>query len=640
MVLAICCITSCTKSAENMKMDEAETLIETHPDSSFSLLKTIDKNSLRSKADKARYALLMSMALDKNYIDTTTFDVLQPAIDYYLKKGTPDQKLRTYYYQGIIFQNQGDLDKAMNSLIRTLDVAPESTDSMTWARALVAEAGIYFDLYDFNNYILNHLKAAELYKKKNKHDLEFKCLMEATNGCNLMRQTLRSDSILKIVSKEFKSLNDTEYNCLQNIKLRYAIQSENKELIRSIIATDSDKLITDTNGMLNLAGGYRILGNLKKATEMLSYVDSCGMAYDTLKYQSVAIYILRANGDFEKALSTYWAFSNKVENNNVLKFNQKVQSIDEKHRIELEAQKEAQRKSRIIWICVSGIVFLVLGIVILLLLVRSHKHQKYIALQQAKNSELENKQLRVEKELAAQQAKTSDLENEKLKSERELAIQQARNSELENEQLKSEKQLALQQARITDLENEKLKSEKERLSLDNRNLQLERDKKALEAENLSHRVEELEEESETLKHLMEDKKDLPEEVRDTLKTRMEMLNALLAGYITDNEQLEKPYDIWVKELTDNTEAFMNSNRLAFQASHPNFIKYFEDHDLTISEINYVCLYAIGLKGKEVGNYMKKRSHVNTSSAIRKKLGIDKYETNIGIYVRKRLKGES
>ena len=34
--------------------------------------------------------------------------------------------------------------------------------------------------------------------------------------------------------------------------------------------------------------------------------------------------------------------------------------------------------------------------------------------------------------------------------------------------------------------------------------------------------------------------------------------------------------------------------------------------------------------------MKMRSHVNISSTIRKKLGIDKHETNIGIYVRRLL----
>jgi hypothetical protein len=171
----------------------------------------------------------------------------------------------------------------------------------------------------------------------------------------------------------------------------------------------------------------------------------------------------------------------------------------------------------------------------------------------------------------------------------------------------------------------------------NQNLQLERDKKALEAENLAHRVEILEQESDSLKAIAEHKEELPQEVQQAIQVRIEMLNSLLAGYITDNAQYAKPYDAWVKEVTEDTEVFMTSNRLAFRASHPRFIQYFEDHGLTPEEINYVCLYAIGLHGKEVGSYMKKRSHVNTSSAIRKKLGIDKHETNIGIYVRKLLK---
>lgn len=204
-----------------------------------------------------------------------------------------------------------------------------------------------------------------------------------------------------------------------------------------------------------------------------------------------------------------------------------------------------------------------------------------------------------------------------------MALQKAMIAELENERLKSEKERALQQAKINDLENKRLKSERE--------------KEALEAENLAYRVRALEEESARLKKLMDSQVELPSEVQEAIKVRIEMLNALIARYITDNEQYEKPYEPWIKELTDDTEKFMNSNRMAFQVSHPRFIKYFEDHGLTVSEINYACLYAIGLRGKEVGNYIKKRSHVNISSGIRKKLGIDKHETNIGIYVRKLLK---
>ena len=78
-----------------------------HPDSAMSVLLSIDKNKLDNDEEKARHALLMSMALDKNYIDTTTFDVLRQAIDYYLKEGSPDDRLRTLYYQGRIFQNKG-----------------------------------------------------------------------------------------------------------------------------------------------------------------------------------------------------------------------------------------------------------------------------------------------------------------------------------------------------------------------------------------------------------------------------------------------------------------------------------------------------------------------------------------------------
>lgn len=144
----------------------------------------------------------------------------------------------------------------------------------------------------------------------------------------------------------------------------------------------------------------------------------------------------------------------------------------------------------------------------------------------------------------------------------------------------------------------------------------------------------LENEGARLKNLIGSHNELTPEVQQAIKVRIDMLNTVIARYITDNNQYQLSYEAWINELIENTEDFMNNNRQAFQASHPRFIQYFEEHGLTEAEINYVCLYAIGLKGKEVGEYIKKRSHVNISSAIRKKLGIDKHETNLGIYVRR------
>lgn len=376
-------------------------------------------------------------------------------------------------------------------------------------------------------------------------------------------------------------INEDQSRILNGYKLSYIVSLGTKQDFSEFINKQEIDSY-DADGVLNLALGYNRFGDNIRAKQLLDDVYNSGVKFNTLKYQAILISVLRDLGDYQKAFSTYWDYAHKQDSIFSILFERKQQFIEEKHDLEIKAQKEAIEKSKIFWRSIGIIVVLALGVIILLLILHSNKAKK------------------------------------------ELVFQKAKSAELENDRLKTE--------------SEKLALEKSRLALENENLQLERDNKALEAENLAHRVETLENECESLKSLIVNTTDeIPLEVQSAIKVRIEMLNSLLAGYITSNELYEKPYDSWVKELTDNTEEFMNSNRLAFQVSHPKFIEYFEEHGLTVDEINYVCLYAIGLRGKEVGNYMKKRSHVNISSTIRKKLGIDKHETNIGIYVRKLLK---
>ncbi|MBD5236452.1 MAG: hypothetical protein HDS62_02790 [Bacteroidales bacterium] len=601
LLFLACCITSCSNHKQQETLNRAESLMEAHPDSALSILEGIEKSELGSKEEQARYALLMSMALDRNYIESTSFDVIQPAIDYYLKSGNPNEQLRTYYYQGRIFQNKKDLDNALNSFVKGINNSLNCTDSLTLIRTLVAQAYLYYEFYDFDSYTKANLRAATICKKLSHKNYEFQCLLNALNGAILLENKNMADSLINLCNS-FESLSYEHDKSLLEHQLSYDLKFGSKQDLASLLSHKNELLESDLNCTLNLAAAYNKLGDNHKSKDLLDYISNQDIDYDTLKYQSIYVAVLKDIGDYKNALSIYEDFSRRVDYLNSIKFDQKAQSIEEKHQIELQAEQDARKKNKIIWSCITGIIFLVLIVVILFLLFRSNKTQKDLAIEKAKNTELENKQLKSEKDKAIQEAKIKDLENDRLKSEKDKAISEAKIKNLENENLKAE-----------------------------------RDKKALEAENLAHRVEILENESASLKELMDSQEELPSEVQDAIKVRIEMLNALMAGYITNNDQYEKPYESWIKELTNNTEEFMNSNRLAFQVSHPRFIQYFEDHDLTISEINYVCLYAIGLRGKEVGNYIKKRSHVNISSGIRKKLGIDKHETNIGIYVRKLLK---
>lgn len=213
---------SCSDSRQEETLDRAESLMEAYPDSALTILEGIGKQELGSKEEKARHALLMSMALDKNYIDTTSFDVLQPAIDYYLKKGDANEKLRTYYYQGRIFQNRGDRDNALNSFIKGIDVSAESNDSLCMARTLVAQGGLYNELYDFDCYTECYLKAASIYKDLSLSWNEFDCLLNALNGAILLGNQAKGDSIIALCDG-FRDLDNEQKLALAGYKLSHTI---------------------------------------------------------------------------------------------------------------------------------------------------------------------------------------------------------------------------------------------------------------------------------------------------------------------------------------------------------------------------------------------------------------------------------
>ena len=157
-----------------------------------------------------------------------------------------------------------------------------------------------------------------------------------------------------------------------------------------------------------------------------------------------------------------------------------------------------------------------------------------------------------------------------------------------------------------------------------------------EAERYKLLYEQIVYEKDNLSELLSHSNDLDSNVREVVAKRIELLNKFFTVYITNNSEISRKVDKELDELLANKSLFMSSTRLAFAGSHPKFIKYLENHKLSEREIEYCCLYALGLKGKEVGSYIKMRSHFNISSDVRKKLGLVESDTNLGIYIRKLL----
>ncbi len=159
-----------------------------------------------------------------------------------------------------------------------------------------------------------------------------------------------------------------------------------------------------------------------------------------------------------------------------------------------------------------------------------------------------------------------------------------------------------------------------------------------EKENYKLLYMQMEQERDNLTELLNSNEELSSEALTSVGKRLDLLNKFFTAYITNNIDIDRKASREMEELLADKENFMTSTRLAFTGSHPAFIKYLQDHGLTDWEIDYCCLYALGLKGKEVGAYINLKRHYNNSSDIRQKLGIDEHATNLGIYIRKLLNG--
>jgi len=354
---------SCGSNPEiDRQLTKAEDIMEQHPDSAYMLLNGIDKETLSTKKEKARYALLMSMALDRNYIETTSFDVIQPAIDYYLKSGNPNEQLRTYYYQGRIFQNKKDLDNALNSFVKGINNSLNCTDSLTLIRTLVAQAYLYYEFYDFDSYTNANLRAATICKKLSHKNYEFQCLLNALNGAIVLENKNLADSLINLCNS-FESLSYEQDKSLLEHQLSYDLKFGSKQDLASLLSHKNELLESDINCTLNLAAAYNKLGDNHKSKDLLDYISNQDINYDTLKYQSIYVAVLKDIGDYKNALSIYEDFSRRVDALNSIKFDQKAQSIEEKHDLELKAQEKERQKSQIIWCSIS--IVLLLCIIIL-----------------------------------------------------------------------------------------------------------------------------------------------------------------------------------------------------------------------------------------------------------------------------------
>ena len=168
-IILILCIVSCNNRSHHWEtLMQVETFIEERPDSALAVLEQINKAELSSKEEKAKHALLLSIALDKNYIDLTTDSIINIAVQYYKNTKQFENYFSSLYYLARVQYNAGNSVTAIYTLTQAEDFIPYVNNKYKQALLYSFKGAIYDEIYDSEKAIPCHSKAIDLYTQTNK----------------------------------------------------------------------------------------------------------------------------------------------------------------------------------------------------------------------------------------------------------------------------------------------------------------------------------------------------------------------------------------------------------------------------------------------------------------------------------------
>ncbi|MDE6295085.1 MAG: hypothetical protein K2M03_03385 [Muribaculaceae bacterium] len=587
-LLVIISLCACNRTAPEItkRLNHAERTMDSQPDSALSLLTQIDTTSLKTTGDRAKYALLLSQALDKNYIDTTDFSALQPAIDFYEKNGTPDQRLQTLYYKGRIYMNRGEDTNAMMTFLKARNDIPRCTNPRSAALLYEAMGVIYHRQYWMESYIDVNNKAAEYYMAANDTVAYLRSKTKVLYASVMKDYSTTATHALNEIS-EIPEHIEWNPSALLGLKLRYYHQFGTPTQLDSIIkhyqTLDSTK--TTVYVRMDYADILAETGAVSDALSELNIInrdiDKAVLSDDdSLKYYAIAANICKINGQYERAIDYYEKYLNLSEEHYEYLFDSGVMFAKEKYEYELDNV----RKDSKFYLYLYSYSILILALLITIIVIA------YTI------SIVRKKKNRLKWQKAQLQLKYHNLI-------------------IDNVCLETEKNL-------THVQLEKASMEKDYLSLLNN--------------TLTTQIKILENEKQRLIDIMEAHRGEGEEKLKLISSRIDILNGYLRMCITgDIRHGTELIDIQ-KDIEQHKQKFLEDLTDYYLQTYPVFKQKCDEATLTSTQIQYLSLLAMGLTSKEAGIYLDINRINHFAVNIRSKLQLENYNSSLSQYIKQLL----
>lgn len=403
-------ITSCNRRTMNRRFDEIESTISDNPLLAYQELSDIPSEKLLSPSLRARYALLMSLAMDKSYIDVDDDSLIRIAVDYYQDGKNTPHKMLSLYSLGIVQRNAGKTQAAIISFMRAKEVACELSDYHYLGLINRNIGALYRECHDVDQELRCFRESVLAFEKEGApRYAEYSRLEEARS---LMAKGMysRADSLLREV-EVFARNNDKRL--LRQVLMDRAVNTMSSD------SQDARLAISLYKEAEEIAGGRKETvdyGTLARAYDMMNNPDSVAhyislaessvrTSLDSAHLCNTLALLFTSHGDYKSANIQY---EKGIEIHNRLVFNQENQrianAISDYNREEANRQTLlAQNRLRLLVLSIITII----ALLVVMILVITLRRQQILE----KSRIIREKELKIEEDMAQIQVFAEELQS-------------------------------------------------------------------------------------------------------------------------------------------------------------------------------------------------------------------------------------
>lgn len=375
ILLFICGIlfASCADRATQARLERADSLMWSAPDSAYRILQAINRDSLSTNGQRAYYGLLYTQAQYKNYVPLTSDSLILRSVLYY--EGRDNYKYGlSLYYLGAVYQDKEFYNLAIEQYKRALKYVDHKEYTLIAALLHRHIGTIYRKQYFPAEAIDQYRKAEQFYKVLNDSsrlsflydDIGVACRMMEQNDSAIYYSHLSLD-----LSRQLK--DSVQMGLVQN-SIAWLCQEqgrliEAKQWLQNSVELNADNKPTSHQWILMARIAFAE-GKMDSALYCLIQKPSHSLSEDKLRSE-----VYYAQGRYDLAYDAFQEYFLKVSDNWGRRNKIRVDEIATQYDYtEISEKNKALSRNLVVWVVWGLLSLLLVGVLAILFVTRHRQH--------------------------------------------------------------------------------------------------------------------------------------------------------------------------------------------------------------------------------------------------------------------------